>query len=120
MVPFLQRLGMVRWWANCQHGPKAHKDQVLKWFEKNPHFHKQPKAGQSQFLQNKSQVIASLTGVQTKGDFVNHLEDILLQLKSQEPKSGASSVASAGSDADQVLDQDNEDDCFGIEGAPPL
>ena len=48
------------------------------------------------------------------------MEDILLQIKSQEPKSGASSVASAGSNANHVLDQDNEDDCFGIEGAPPL
>ncbi|KAI4357145.1 hypothetical protein L6164_001112 [Bauhinia variegata] len=43
MVPFLQRLSMVRWWSNSQHTDKAHKEQVLKWFEKNPHFHKQAK-----------------------------------------------------------------------------
>ena len=67
-----------------------HKSQVLKWFEKNPYFHKQPKVGQSQFLQNKSQVLASLVSVQTKGDFVNQLEDILLQIKCQEPMSSAS------------------------------
>ena len=111
---------MVRWWANYQHGNKVHKSQVLKWFEKNPHFHKQPKAGQSQFLQNKSQVIASLTSVQTKGDFVSQLEDILLQIKSQEPKSYASSVASANAADEEVLDHDNEDDCFGIKGILPL
>ncbi|KAI4313287.1 hypothetical protein L6164_026278 [Bauhinia variegata] len=25
IFPFLQRLGFVRWWNNCQHAEKAHK-----------------------------------------------------------------------------------------------
>ena len=60
---------MVRWWANCQHRSKAHKQQVMKWFENNSYFHKKAKVRQSQFLQNKSQVFASLVGVQTKRRF---------------------------------------------------
>ena len=58
----------------------------------------------------------SLVGIQTKGDFVNQLEDILLQIKSQEPKSKASSIAST----DEDLVQDNGDDCLGIKGVPPF
>ncbi|KAI4313346.1 hypothetical protein L6164_026332 [Bauhinia variegata] len=54
VIPFLQRLGFVRWWNNCQHAKKAHKQQVLKWFEQNPHFHKQAIQKENQFLQDRT------------------------------------------------------------------
>ncbi|KAI4351338.1 hypothetical protein L6164_005713 [Bauhinia variegata] len=85
-----------------------------KWFEKNPHFHKQAKQGQNQFLQNKSQVLASLAGMATQGDFITQLEEILQQLKLKSFSSAVSSNVSSNSGSNPTAENDDED-CLGIE-----
>ena len=60
---------------------KAHTHKITKWFQEHSHYGKNAEVGKNQFLQGKSQIVASFAVLCNKEDFINQLQSILLQLK---------------------------------------
>ena len=102
----------IKWWDSFAAESKSSKLAVTEWLQKHQTAPINDPHPQSKFLARKAQTAALLAFARTEEEYLQIVQGII---QSQDPETVLSQSSSSGSTSPTIsLDNDNEDDCFGI------
>jgi len=114
--PVLVHKFKIKWWDSFAAESKSFKLAVTEWLQKHqttPIINHHP---QSKFLARKAQTTVLIASARTEEEYLQIVKGII---QSQDPKTVLSQSSSSGLTTPAIsLEDDNEDDCFGI--LPPI